>query len=238
MIFEVIPSIDLLDGTVVRLQRGSFDDVTVYSDDPLETAVRWETEGADRLHVVDLDGARSGAPKQRDVIETLLAELKIPVQVAGGIRNIEDAAAYAESGADRVVIGTLDDALLDAAVQTLGPRLVVAVDARDREVRVSGWQQGTGENVIDACRRFAAAGVVRLLVTDIGRDGVLQGPNVELYREIVDAAQVPVLASGGVSSVDDLKALAAVEGVEGAIVGKALYTGAVQLGTAMKAFVA
>jgi phosphoribosylformimino-5-aminoimidazole carboxamide ribotide isomerase len=238
MIFEVIPSIDLLDGNVVRLQRGSFDDVTVYSDNPLDTAKRWEIEGASRLHVVDLDGAKTGSPKQRDVIESIVAETTMPVQVAGGIRTIDDAVAYAGQGADRVVIGTIDDELLSAAVDALGSRLVVAVDARDGIVRVSGWQEATGENVIDACRRFAAAGVVRLLVTDIGRDGVLQGPNVDLYRQIVEAAQVPVLASGGVSSVDDLKALAAVEGVEGAIVGKALYTGAVELGMALRAFVA
>jgi len=238
MIFEVIPSIDLLDGNVVRLQRGSFDDVTVYSDNPLDTAKRWEIEGASRLHVVDLDGAKSGSPKQREIIESIVAETTLPVQVAGGIRTIEDAVSFAEQGADRVVIGTITDELLRDAVDALGPRLVVAVDARDREVRVSGWQQGTGENVIDACKRFAVAGVVRLLVTDIGRDGVLLGPNVDLYREIVEAAQVPVLASGGVSSVDDLKALAAVQGVEGAIVGKALYTGAVELGMALKALVA
>jgi phosphoribosylformimino-5-aminoimidazole carboxamide ribotide isomerase len=238
MTFEVIPSIDLLDGKVVRLRRGAFDDVTVYSDDPLATAVRWEVEGAVRLHVVDLDGARSGEPRQRDLIASLIARSRIPLQVAGGIRTIEDARAYADLGADRVVIGTLDDALLEAAVDGLAPRLVVAVDARHREVRVSGWQRGTGENVIDACTRFARAGVVRLLVTDIGRDGVLEGPNVDLYREIVEAARVRVLASGGVSSVDDLKALAAVEGIEGAIVGKALYTGAVELPAAMKAFVA
>jgi len=238
MIFEVIPSIDLLDGSVVRLQRGSFEDVTIYSDNPLDTAKRWEVEGASRLHVVDLDGAKTGGPIQRGVIESIVAETTMPVQVAGGIRTIGDAVAYAEQGADRVVIGTITDELLVAAVAALGPRLVVAVDARDGIVRVSGWRESTGENVIDACRRFAAAGVVRLLVTDIGRDGVLQGPNVDLYREIVEAAQVPVLASGGVSSVDDLKALAAVSGVEGAIVGKALYTGAVDLGMALKALVA
>jgi len=238
VIFEVIPSIDLLDGSVVRLQRGSFEDVTVYSDDPLETAKRWEIEGASRLHVVDLEGARSGEPKQRGIVEAIVAETTLPVQVAGGIRTIEDAVAFADQGADRVVIGTITERLLHDAVDRLGPRLVVAVDARDRVVRVSGWQKTTGENVVDACRRFASAGVPRLLVTDIGRDGVLSGPNVALYREIVDAAQVPVLASGGVSSVDDLKALAAVPGVEGAIVGKALYTGDVDLGVALKALVA
>ncbi len=238
MIFEVIPSIDLLDGNVVRLKRGSFDDVTVYSDNPVDTAKRWEVEGANWIHIVDLNGARDGKPLQRDIVERIAVDLTLKVQVAGGIRTIDHALEYMETSADRIVIGTIDDDLLRFAVEQLGPRLVVAVDARDREVRVSGWQRGTGENVIDACARFARAGVVRLLVTDIARDGVLEGPNVDLYREIVEAAQVPVLASGGVSSIDDLKTLAAVEGVEGAIVGKALYTGAVDLGTAMKAFVA
>src|SRR5207247_784931 len=159
---------------------------------------------------VDLDGARSGELRQRDTVEEIVRELDIPVQVAGGIRSIEDAVHFAENGADRVVIGTITDELLEAAVEALGPRLIVAVDGRDGEVRVSGWQEGTGEPIVDACKRFAAAGVPRLLVTDIARDGVKSGPNVELYRAIIATAEVPVLASGGVSSVDDLATLAGV----------------------------
>ncbi len=235
MAFEIIPSIDLLGGRVVRLRLGAFDDVTEYSDDPLLTAKRWESLGATRLHVVDLDGAKTGEPKQREIVEAIVGSSTIPVQVAGGIRTIEDAALYAERGADRVVIGTMTEGLLEAAVDRLGSALVVAVDARNGEVRVHGWQEGTGENVIDACERFAAAGVVRLLVTDIGRDGVLSGPNVGLYREIVEVTGVAVLASGGVSSIEDLNALASVWGIEGAIVGKALYGGAFELGDALKA---
>jgi phosphoribosylformimino-5-aminoimidazole carboxamide ribotide isomerase len=232
MTFEVIPSVDILQGHVVRLRRGEPKAKTVYSSDPVAVAKDWEAQGAHRLHVVDLDGALAGEPSHQEMITEIIQKVGIPVQVAGGIRSAEAGQKWITNGADRVVFGTAaltDLEVLHECVEAFGSRLVVAPDALGREVRVSGWKEGTGEDVVDAVRRLAAAGVQRLLVTDIGQDGMLSGPNVDLLADVADAAGVPIIASGGVSSVDDLKALAAVDGIEGAIVGQALYTGAIEL---------
>ncbi|MGH2758169.1 MAG: 1-(5-phosphoribosyl)-5-[(5-phosphoribosylamino)methylideneamino]imidazole-4-carboxamide isomerase [Actinomycetota bacterium] len=232
MTFEVIPSVDILQGQVVRLRRGEPQAKTVYSDDPVAVAKDWEAQGATRLHVVDLDGALAGEPSHQEMVMEILRKLDIPVQVAGGIRSVDAGRRWIANGADRVVFGTAaltDIGVLHECVEAFGPRLIVAPDALGREVRVAGWTEGTGEDVVDAVRRLAAAGVQRLLVTDIGRDGMLAGPNVDLLADVADAAGVPIIASGGVSSVDDLKALATVDGIEGAIVGQALYTGAIEL---------
>ena len=241
MSFEVIPSIDLLKGQVVRLERGDYDRNTVFSDDPLAVAIGFEGQGAKRLHVVDLEGAASGEPANRRAVSDIIQRLGIPVQVAGGIRSIEAAEDLLALGADRVVVGTkalTDESFLLRAVDVLGRSLVIAPDAHAREVRISGWTEGTGEDVSDAAKRLASVGVQRLLVTDIGTDGMLSGPNVELLGEVAAAAGIPVIASGGVSSIDDLRALAKVPGLEGAIVGKALYVGAFDLGDAIKAVAA
>ena len=237
MTFEVIPSVDILRGQVVRLRRGEPKAKTVYSDDPVAVAKDWEAQGAVRLHVVDLDGALAGEPSHQEMVTEILRQVDIPVQVAGGIRSADAGQRWIANGADRVVFGTAaltDLDVLSECVEALGSRLVVAPDALGREVRVAGWTEGTGEDVVDAVLRLAAAGVQRLLVTDIGQDGMLSGPNIDLLADVADAAGVPIIASGGVSSVDDLKALAAVDGIEGAIVGQALYTGAIELTEAVR----
>lgn len=238
MTFEVIPSIDVLGGKVVRLERGAFDAATVYSDDPVGVAKDWERQGAARLHVVDLDGAREGEPVQPEVVQRIVGAVGIPVQVAGGIRSAEMGQRWVAHGADRVVLGTAvltDLTVLEEAVAGLGPRLVIAPDVLLREVRVQGWTRSTGEDVAAAVERLAAAGVPRLLVTDVATDGMLAGPNFALFEEIGPAAGVPVIASGGVSSVDDVRRLASIEGIEGAIVGKALYAGRLSLPEAIEA---
>jgi phosphoribosylformimino-5-aminoimidazole carboxamide ribotide isomerase len=237
MTFEVIPSVDLLDGKVVRLERGDPSVKSVYSDDAVAVAKEWEARGAPRLHVVDLEGAMSGEPAQYAIVEAVVAALGIPVQVAGGIRSVDAAKRWISLGADRVVLGTAaltDQIVLEEAVAALGPRLIVAPDALGREVRVDGWTKGTGEDVVDASRRLAAAGVPRLLVTDIAQDGTLMGVNVDLLEEITTAAGVPLIASGGVASTDELRVLSQIAGVEAAIVGKALYAGAFGLEDALK----
>jgi len=237
MTFEVIPSVDILDGEVVRLQRGDPSKKTVYSDDPVGTAKDWEAQGAPRIHVVDLDGALAGEPVQYEIVEEIVRVIGIPIQVAGGIRSADEAETWVARGADRVVLGTAaltNFDVLNETVERIGPRLIVAADAFGREVRIDGWTMATGEDVVVASQRLAAAGVHRLLVTDIARDGVLSGPNVGLLAEIAKAAGVPVVASGGVSSVDDLLALAKVDGIEGAIVGRALYDDAFELADAVK----
>ncbi len=238
MSFDVIPSIDLLKGQVVRLERGEYSAVTVFGDDPVAVAQDWEGQGGPRLHVVDLDGARSGEGTNERAVSGIIQRIAIPVQVAGGIRTIEAGDRWLATGADRVVLGTkalTDEVFLASAVEHFGDQLVVAADTRNGEVRVSGWEEGTGEDVIDAAERLAAAGVQRLLVTDIAVDGMLEGPNVDLYGELADAARIPIIASGGVSSIDDILALAKVPGVEGVVVGKALYVNAFDLGDAIKA---
>lgn len=238
MTFEVIPAVDILGGQVVRLRRGEPEAKTVYSDDPVAVAKGWEAQGASRLHVVDLEGAIAGEPRQTETVREIVRSVGIPVQVAGAIRSADAAKRWVEEGADRVVLGTAaltDLHTLHEVISSVGHRLVVAPDALGREVRIDGWTHGTGEDVVDASRRLAAAGVQRLLVTDIGQDGTLGGPNLELLRDVASAASVPVIASGGVASVDDLRALASVDGIEGVIVGQALYSGAIELSQAIGA---
>ena len=236
MRFEVVPSVDILGGEVVRLRRGEPEAKTVYSDDPVAIAKDWEAQGAPRLHVVDLDAALEGKP-QTGVVEQIVRGVGIPVQVAGGIRSSDAGRRWLGVGADRVIFGTAaltDVNVLQDAIESLGPRLVVAPDALGREVRIAGWTKGTGEDVVDAARRLAAAGVERPLVTDIGQDGTLAGPNVDLLRDVAEAAGVPVIASGGVATVEDVRKLASLDGIEGVIVGQALYSGAIELADAMR----
>jgi phosphoribosylformimino-5-aminoimidazole carboxamide ribotide isomerase len=238
--FEVIPSIDLLKRQVVRLERGDYSTPTVFSSDPVSIAQDWEGQGAPRIHVVDLDGARTGAPSNEADVGGIIKQIAIPVQVAGGIRSIEAGERWLAGGADRVVLGTralTDEAFLAEAVETFGPQLVIAADSRNGEIRVAGWEEGTGEDIVDAAERLAAAGVPRLLVTDITVDGMLEGPNVDLYTELIDASGLPIIASGGVSSIEDVITLSRVRGLEGVVVGKALYVGAFDLGDAVKAVV-
>jgi phosphoribosylformimino-5-aminoimidazole carboxamide ribotide isomerase len=219
MSLEVIPSIDLLKGQVVRLERGDYDRKTVFSDDPLDVAMGFEGQGAERLHIVDLEGAASGEPANRRAVSDILQRVALPVQVAGGIRSLEAIEDLLALGADRVVVGTkalTDESFLLQAVERFGPQLVIAPDARSREVRISGWTEGTGEDVTDAVKRLASVGVQRMLVTDIGTDGMLTGPNVDLLGEVAGAAGVPIIASGGVSTIDDLLALSKIDGVEAA----------------------
>jgi phosphoribosylformimino-5-aminoimidazole carboxamide ribotide isomerase len=238
--FEVIPSIDLLKRRVVRLERGDYSTPTVFGTDPVATAQDWEGQGAPRIHVVDLDGARTGEPSNEADVGGIIKQVAVPVQVAGGIRTIEAGQRWLASGADRVVLGTralTDESFLAEAVEAFGPQLVIAADARNGEVRVAGWEEGTGEDIVDAAERLAGAGVPRLLVTDITVDGMLEGANVDLYSELIDASGLPIIASGGVSSIEDVIALSHVRGLEGVIVGKALYVGAFDLGDAVKAVV-
>lgn len=234
---DVIPSVDILGGEVVRLELGDPARKTVYGDDPLSVAKEWAAQGATRLHVVDLDAALGSGDNTR-AVEDVVRGAGVAVQVAGGIRTFDRVHAFLDAGADRIVIGTAalsDPSFLERAVDVIGARLVVAPDARGGRVQIAGWTKDTGEDVVIACERLADAGVARLLVTDIGKDGMLSGPNVSLLTEVAVAAKVPVIASGGVSSIDDLRELAAVAGIEGAIVGKALYDGRLSLADALGA---
>lgn len=235
---EVIPAIDLRGGRCVRLHQGDFDRETVFSDDPLAMALRWQQEGGPRLHLVDLDGAAAGEPAHLQVISDIVRSLDIPVQVGGGIRTAATARAWLEAGVDRVVIGTAavrnPEMVAEVCRAHGGDRVVVSVDARNGMVALQGWTESSQVSALELALRMADLGVPRLLYTDIARDGMLSGPDLATNERLVEETGMAILASGGVASVDDIRQLVPT-GVEGVIVGRALYTGAVSLGEALAA---
>ena len=235
---EVIPSIDLKSGRCVRLYQGDYQRETVYSEDPLAVAQSWQDQGAPRLHLVDLDGAASGAPVNLDIIFAIIGLLTIPVQVGGGIRSQETAERLLAGGAGRVVIGTAavqDPMLVQELCRTFGSdRVVVAVDARDGQVAIKGWKEATAISALDLAKQMSLLGVTRILYTDIHRDGTLTEPNFAANASLVKETGMAVLASGGIASVEHIRGLVPT-GVEGVIVGSALYTGAMSLPDALAA---
>lgn len=236
--WEVIPAIDLRGGQCVRLYQGDYAQETVYSDDPGAMARQWADMGASRLHVVDLDGARSGAPVNLDAIRAILAAVSIPVQVGGGIRTAETVARLLDLGVQRVVLGTAavrDPDLTAAVCARYGDAIIIGVDAREGMVAVAGWIETAATKATDLIPRMEAAGARRFIYTDIGRDGTFAGPNLDQLREVAACCTTAsVIASGGVGKVADVAAVRAL-GVEGLIVGKALYDGAVDLREALAA---
>ena len=233
---EVIPAIDLRGRRCVRLHQGDFDRETVFSDDPLAMAQRWQQEGGPRLHLVDLDGAATGEPAHLAIIAAIVNALDIPVQVGGGIRSADTARAWLDAGVDRVVIGTAavrNPAMVAEVCRHHGAgRVVVSVDARDGMVALQGWQEASEVSVLELAGQMSELGVERLLYTDIARDGMLTGPDLNTNVSLVQQTGMAILASGGVSSVEDIGNLVPT-GVEGVIVGRALYTGAVSLPEAL-----
>jgi phosphoribosylformimino-5-aminoimidazole carboxamide ribotide isomerase len=232
--FQPIPAVDIRGGRCVQLVQGDFSRETAYGNDPAEMARHWQAQGASRLHVVDLDGARDGVRGNTAAISNLLGSVEIPVQVGGGIRSLDAARVLLEQGADRVVVGTAAAERPEALaewIETLGAeRLIVGVDARNARVATHGWQNLTDLDVPAFCQVLLRAGVRRVLYTDVGRDGMLGGPDVDGTRAV--ARILGVLASGGVSSVDHLRALAKT-GAEGAIIGTALYEGRLKFSDAL-----
>jgi phosphoribosylformimino-5-aminoimidazole carboxamide ribotide isomerase len=234
----IIPAIDLRGGRCVRLLQGRFDAETVYGDNPAAMAERWQAEGAQRLHVVDLDGAADGAPRNRDAIAAILKAARIPVQVGGGIRDARTIEDYVALGADRVVLGTraaLDPPFLREVCARFPGKVVVAIDARDGRVAIRGWLEATDRDALDVAREASSAGAASILYTDIRRDGTQEGPNLEALAAVAAATPTPVIASGGVSTPEHVRSLARIKGIEAAIVGQALYKGALSLRDAMAA---
>lgn len=234
---DVIPAIDLRGGRCVRLYQGDYDQEEVFGTDPVAVALRWQDEGARLLHVVDLDGAASGEPGNLDAILAIVAAVSIPVEVGGGIRDIEKAETLAESGVDWMVLGTSaveDPDFVAAMIERFGAeRIVVSVDARDGWAALRGWKQPSRMRALDLMRQMTALGIERLEYTDISRDGTLTEPNFEAVTEAVSNVTVPIIAAGGIATTRHLERLAGL-GVSGAIVGKALYTGAVDLREALR----
>jgi phosphoribosylformimino-5-aminoimidazole carboxamide ribotide isomerase len=224
----LLPAIDILGGKAVRLAQGSFDEQTVYDDDPVEVALRWVRDEARALHVVDLDGAREGTPVNLDQVERIAKRVNVPVQAGGGLRTIEAVERLWRTGVHRVVIGTVayrDLDLLDDAVARVGDRLVVSLDARDGRLAAAGWLEQTELPIEAAIERLLARGVRRFIYSSIDRDGMLSGPDVEGIRLVARAVRGSFVYSGGISSLDDLRALRELREVNlaGVIVGKALY---------------
>ena len=234
----VIPAIDLKEGNCVRLEQGLMDKDTVFNDNPAAQARLWQDQGAELLHIVDLDGAFAGQPKNRGAIEAILKAITIPAQLGGGIRDIATIEAYLSLGLSRVIIGTAaqrNPELVREACAKFPGQIVVGIDAKNGMVAVQGWAELTDITAVDLAKRFEGFGVSAVIYTDISRDGMLQGPNLEATKALAEAVSIPVIASGGVSSLKDIENLMAIEasGVTGVITGKAVYTGAIKLNEAI-----
>jgi phosphoribosylformimino-5-aminoimidazole carboxamide ribotide isomerase len=234
----VIPAIDLKDGRCVRLEQGLMERDTVFCDSPADQALEWQSQGAELLHIVDLNGAFAGEPKNRSSIKEIVKRIAIPTQLGGGIRDIATIAAYLEMGVSRIILGTAAQKrpeLVKEACALFPGRIVVGIDAKGGMVAVQGWAEVTGVSAVNLARKFEGYGVSAIIYTDISRDGMLSGPNIDATRELAESINIPVIASGGVSSLKDIEDLLAIEeaGVIGVITGKAVYTGAIRLSEAI-----
>jgi phosphoribosylformimino-5-aminoimidazole carboxamide ribotide isomerase len=229
---QIIPAIDIKDGRCVRLKQGEMHSATVFSEDPAAMAQHWLEQGAERLHLVDLNGAVAGVPKNEHVIREIVSVIgeEIPLQLGGGIRDLETIERYLDDGITYVIIGTAavkNPGFLHDACTAFPGHIIVGLDARDGKVATDGWSKLTGHDVLDLARKFEDYGVEAVLYTDIGRDGMLTGVNIDATVRLARELRVPVIASGGFASIDDVEKLCAVEGegVEAAILGRALYEG-------------
>ncbi len=235
---KIIPAIDLREGRCVRLLEGRPDAVTVFSDDPVAMARQWQEQGAEQLHLVDLDGAFAGRPMNTEVIRKIIQAIDIPVEVGGGIRSLESAEMLLSAGAKEVIFGTVavsQPELLAEACARFGEAVVVGIDSRDGMVAVDGWAAEARKKAVDLACEMQELGLGRIIYTDIRRDGTLKGPNIEATLEIARCSGLRVTASGGVSSLDDLRQLKAVEteGIDSVILGRAIYTGDIRLADAL-----
>jgi phosphoribosylformimino-5-aminoimidazole carboxamide ribotide isomerase len=239
----IIPAIDLKDGRCVRLKQGEMKTATVFSDDPVAMAKHWAAQGARRLHIVDLNGAIAGRPKNEKVIREMIAAVgeKVPIQLGGGIRDLDAIEAYIDAGVTYVIIGTAavkNPGFLSDACYAFPGHVIAGLDAKDGKVAVEGWSKMTGHDVIDLAKKFEEYGVESIIYTDIGRDGMMGGINVEATLKLAQALKTPIIASGGLNSIKDIESICArlvPEGIIGAIAGRALYEGKIELKAAQAA---
>ncbi len=232
----IFPAIDLRGGKCVRLIQGDFDKETVYSDDPQATALKWQAMGAKFLHVVDLDGARKGSPQNIPAIKKILDAVNIPIEVGGGIRTLDDVEKILSLGVRRVILGSVaveNISLVEDAAKKFGDKIVVGIDARNGFVAVHGWEKSSAVKADELAKKIVAAGVKTIIYTDISKDGMLSGVNAENFAELAKSSGAEIIASGGVKSLDDIRALKAAK-ISGVIVGKAIYTGALDLKVAIE----
>ncbi len=233
----IIPAIDLKEGKCVRLLQGRMEDATVYSDNPEDTAKRWVAEGAGLLHIVDLDGAFTGGMKNLSAIESIRKAIRIPVEVGGGIRDMERIDQLLSLGVNRVILGTAaveKSELVKEACKKHPGKIIVGIDAKNGFVATKGWVEVTQIKAKELALMMQGYGAAGIIYTDISKDGMLSGPNIEATREMVESLNIPVIASGGISSIDDIKRLSKIKGLWGAITGKAIYSGALNLREAIK----
>lgn len=232
----IFPAIDLRGGKCVRLIQGDFDKETVYSDDPQATALKWQAMGAKFLHVVDLDGARAGSPQNITAIKNILDAVKIPIEVGGGVRTLDDVEKLLSLGVRRVILGSVaveNISLVEDAAKKFGDKIVVGIDARGGFVATHGWEKSSTVKAEDLAKKIVAAGVKTIIYTDISKDGMLSGVNAESFTELAKNSGAEIIASGGVKSLEDIHALKAAK-ISGVIVGKAIYTGALDLKVAIE----
>ena len=231
------PAIDIKDGKCVRLQKGDFNTTTVYGDNPVEMAIRWEREGADYIHVVDLDGAQKGAGANREIIAKMTKAVSIPIQLGGGIRTLEDIKEGLSLGVKRVILGTVaieNPGLVKEAVELYGgDKIVVGVDAKDGKVAIHGWETVSSKDAKDVCLEMKSYGVKTIIYTDISQDGMMKGPNIKSTEKLIKETGMDIIASGGVSKLDDLVNTKSI-GSAGTIIGVALYLDAFTLGEALE----
>ncbi|WP_321394418.1 1-(5-phosphoribosyl)-5-[(5-phosphoribosylamino)methylideneamino]imidazole-4-carboxamide isomerase [uncultured Desulfuromusa sp.] len=230
----ILPAIDLKEGHCVRLEQGLMDKDTVYNDDPAAQALLWQEQGGEFLHIVDLDGAFAGVPKNKAAIRSIVKAIDIPSELGGGIRDLETIEAYLDLGITRVILGTIakeNPGLVKEACRKFPGQIVVGIDAKDGLVAVRGWADVTEKKATEMAREMEGFGVEAIIYTDISRDGMMQGPNIEATRALAEAISIPVIASGGLSTLDDIRRLLKIEssGVTGVITGKAIYSGAINL---------
>ncbi|MFK8083025.1 MAG: 1-(5-phosphoribosyl)-5-[(5-phosphoribosylamino)methylideneamino]imidazole-4-carboxamide isomerase [Granulosicoccus sp.] len=236
----IIPAIDLKDGKCVRLRQGRMEDDTVFDDDPVAVAVRWVEQGARRIHLVDLDGAFAGIPKNAEIVKAICAACEgVPVQIGGGIRSTETAQAYIDAGVKYLIIGTLavkQPEFVDQLCHDFPDRIIVGLDANEGYVATDGWAEASTVTAVSLAQRFENVGVNAIVYTDISRDGMMQGVNTEATAVLADAVNIPIIASGGVTTISDIESLCKelTRGIEGAIVGRALYEGTINLAEAQQ----
>lgn len=235
----IIPAIDIKEGRCVRLTEGKFEDVEIFSDDPVAVAVKWANKGAMMLHIVDLDGARYGRLTNISILKQIIREVDIPVQVGGGIRNYRDVKSLIVLGASRVILGTIlwkDKALAKKLFEDFSEKIIAGIDARDGYVAIEGWQNVLSIDALNFAGEMERLSARRIIYTDIKRDGTLKGPNISNIEKMLKNVNIPLICSGGIASLDDIKKLRRFEtkGLEGAILGKALYKGTILLEEALK----
>ncbi len=233
---KIYPAIDLIKGKAVRLVRGDYEQMTVYSDDPIAVAKDFRNTGAEYLHIVDLEGAKNGDTPNLELISRIIKEIGLKTEVGGGIRSAETVKKYIDAGVTRVILGTAaltQAGFVNEMVKLYGDKIAVGVDIRDGFVAIRGWQEVTDKECMTFCKEMQKAGVKTIICTDISKDGLLSGANVELYKALATETELDIIASGGVSSLDDIRKLKALN-IHGAILGKALYTGVLSLSDALR----